>query len=231
MIAPLHIIVFTIATLYYMKTIFHLCIERVRWWLIGVIAIPVVLYLGFALDSGVHMFLSSNIIDLLGFVHKSLLPCLILLVISDGLIITCMCVLLYRKKTDFKRTRHIINTLIIYAASRGLVTLLVTLVMIIAFTVHPGDMWYSGLEFTLAGLYTNSLMTLLNTRYYSCESTGRSFAGGTSAKSHFDLPNERGRSGLHIENKATNIEFIDLGMHGTNYNESSQQLEEVKSVA
>ncbi|EGN94126.1 hypothetical protein SERLA73DRAFT_188712 [Serpula lacrymans var. lacrymans S7.3] len=227
------IIVFATVMSYYIKMIFQLSSARFRWWLTGAMTIPFVLALGFGLDAAVRMFLAANVEVLLQFSQNTILPAFIMLVITDSFVTGFLCILLYRKRTEFKRTRHIVNTLIIYAASRGLVSTATSLTMALVLAIRPSTIWYSAAEFAIVGIYTNSLMTMLNTRrtVYEVADTGRSPADSMNKESHFGLTGRRrNQNGVSIANKAPNVEFIELGERGTNYKDVNQHEEDKPAV-
>ncbi|EGO21272.1 hypothetical protein SERLADRAFT_398846 [Serpula lacrymans var. lacrymans S7.9] len=218
--------------LYYMKIIFRLSGNRLRWWLTGFIAIPVTLHLAFGLEFSVRMFLSPKLAGSQAFISSSILPFYILQIIADGLIAVALCVLLHIKRTGFKRTGHMLNALMIYAASRGLVTCLVAFVMVLALVISPDQLWYCGAEFTIVGLYTNSLMTMINTRHSSIQAGERPPADNVDQESPFDLlPGGRDRGSIYIGGRSANIEVIALDKKVTNHGENNKlHIGKVKQV-
>ncbi|KIO09719.1 hypothetical protein M404DRAFT_996560 [Pisolithus tinctorius Marx 270] len=87
--------------------------------------------------------------------------------IAEVLIAVSLCVLFYdgSSHSAFPRTKRLLNTLIIYAVNRCLLTLLVTLAELVT-TVVNQDTWAVGLDFTIGKLYANSLLASLNSREY-----------------------------------------------------------------
>ncbi|KAI6006512.1 hypothetical protein F5J12DRAFT_892710 [Pisolithus orientalis] len=81
------------------------------------------------------------------------------------LITVSLCVLLYDSGSHsaFPRTKRLLNTLIIYAVNRCLLTLLVALAEF-ATSAKFQSAWSTGLDFTIGKLYANSLLASLNTR-------------------------------------------------------------------
>lgn len=87
-------------------------------------------------------------------------------ILSEGLITILLCVLLYGGSRDgLPRTKRLLNTLIVYAVNRCLLTLLVAIAMF-SMTVEVQDSWSMGLNFIIGRLYTNSLLASLNARQY-----------------------------------------------------------------
>ncbi|KAI6104235.1 hypothetical protein F5141DRAFT_1128076 [Pisolithus sp. B1] len=89
----------------------------------------------------------------------ALIPCAAAIVLGEVLITLSLCILLYDNGSHsaFPRTKHILNTLVIYAVNRCLLTLII---------VDNQDAWAVGLDFNIGKLYANSLLASLNTRQY-----------------------------------------------------------------
>ncbi|EGO19552.1 hypothetical protein SERLADRAFT_479104, partial [Serpula lacrymans var. lacrymans S7.9] len=169
MLLFLRCVVSAIVMFYYIKTIIQLNGEKMRWWVIGIVMVPIVCYFAFAIDTILHAYWTSIFTEVFGFAYVSILPCLVMQVISDGFITVSLCIILFKKRTEFKGTRKIVNALILFTTTRGLVTLLAALTMVILLMIRPDQMWYIGPEITMVGLYTNSLMAFFNTRSSSCD--------------------------------------------------------------
>ncbi|KAI6135377.1 hypothetical protein EV401DRAFT_528533 [Pisolithus croceorrhizus] len=94
-------------------------------------------------------------------------PAVSAVVLAEVLITVSLCILLYDggSRSAAPRTKRLLNTLIVYAVNRCLLTLLVT----IAEVTVDGDQtaaWPMTLEFIVGKLYANSLLASLNTREY-----------------------------------------------------------------
>ncbi|KAI6138943.1 hypothetical protein BKA82DRAFT_598087 [Pisolithus tinctorius] len=94
-------------------------------------------------------------------------PALSSIVLAEILITVSLCVLLYESgsRSAIPRTKRLLNTLIIYAVNRCLLTLLVAIAEL---TVDANDQtaWTMGLDFIIGKLYANSLLASLNTRQH-----------------------------------------------------------------
>ncbi|KAL4073584.1 hypothetical protein J3A83DRAFT_4370859 [Scleroderma citrinum] len=90
------------------------------------------------------------------------------LVISDLLITIALCVLLREQgsRTVFPKTKRLVNTLVIYAINRCLLTSLVAIAEVVMWSVDNNSSWYMAIDFTIGKLYANSLLASLNTRNY-----------------------------------------------------------------
>ncbi|KAF9524232.1 hypothetical protein CPB83DRAFT_861662 [Crepidotus variabilis] len=87
------------------------------------------------------------------------LACFIDVVISTSLIS-----ILQRSKTGFKRSDTMINKLIILVINTGSLTAVVAISSLISVIIAPEKMIYAAIYFSLGRLYTNSLLTTLNSR-------------------------------------------------------------------
>ncbi|KAL4068620.1 hypothetical protein V8B97DRAFT_1918705 [Scleroderma yunnanense] len=64
------------------------------------------------------------------------------------------------------RTKRLVNTLVIYAINRCLLTSLVAIAEVVMWSVDNNSSWYMAIDFTIGKLYANSLLASLNTRNY-----------------------------------------------------------------
>ncbi|KAH0588393.1 hypothetical protein H2248_004247 [Termitomyces sp. 'cryptogamus'] len=94
----------------------------------------------------------------------SVLPFVILALLSDMVITTALCMLLRGQRTESKRTNTLLNKLIKYAINRCVLILIVALAEAIIFCVFPYSLWLWTLDFVLCKLYSNSLLATLNSR-------------------------------------------------------------------
>ncbi|KAI6106589.1 hypothetical protein EV401DRAFT_2077880 [Pisolithus croceorrhizus] len=94
-------------------------------------------------------------------------PAVSAVVLAEVLITTSLCVLLYDSgsRSAFPRTKRLLNTLIIYAVNRCLLTLLVTIAQLVVDASNQSA-WLIGLDFIVGKLYANSLLASLNTRQH-----------------------------------------------------------------
>ncbi|EGO04060.1 hypothetical protein SERLA73DRAFT_69850 [Serpula lacrymans var. lacrymans S7.3] len=93
---------------------------------------------------------------------------------------------------------------------------MVTLVMVLAIAINPNQLWYSAAQFALVGLYTNSLMTMLNTRQPSYITEASPIKHSMNQKSHFGTPGNGKNNTMNVVgNKPANVEFIALDEIGS----------------
>ncbi|KAI6003087.1 hypothetical protein EDD15DRAFT_2360975 [Pisolithus albus] len=94
-------------------------------------------------------------------------PALTLYMLAEIMIAVSLCTLLYdgSSHSSFRRTKRLLNTLIIYAVNRCLLAVLVTIAELVT-EVNNQAAWTITLDFICQGVYSNSLLASLNTRQY-----------------------------------------------------------------
>ncbi|TDL25586.1 hypothetical protein BD410DRAFT_800977 [Rickenella mellea] len=105
-------------------------------------------------------------------------------VACDVLIAGSLLYYLNRSRTGFKRTDSIINNLMLYSLTTGLLTSIFAIVNLVTFLTMPGNMVNISVSLFLGKLYSNSLMTILNSR----AETRAKFAGNDGTVHLTDLP-------------------------------------------
>ncbi|TFK69940.1 hypothetical protein BDN72DRAFT_839707 [Pluteus cervinus] len=84
------------------------------------------------------------------------------IVITFGLVLN-----LHRSRTGIKRTNQCLNSLVVLTLNTGLLTVILTIVALIAFSVlSPRLLLYIAIELVLPRCYVNSLFATLNSRDY-----------------------------------------------------------------
>ncbi|KAI0775357.1 hypothetical protein BC629DRAFT_1594996 [Irpex lacteus] len=66
--------------------------------------------------------------------------------------------------SGYKRTRSIVQKLVIYTVSRGILTSVAALIELIAVVISSHGLWFVAAELVTPGLYANSFLSSLNTR-------------------------------------------------------------------
>ncbi|KAF9524233.1 hypothetical protein CPB83DRAFT_898091 [Crepidotus variabilis] len=84
--------------------------------------------------------------------------------LTDVVIASSLVSILHRSRTGFKRSDTMIKKLILLVISTGILTSLVAIASLIAVFIAPEKMFYAAIYFSLGRLYTNSLLTTLNSR-------------------------------------------------------------------
>ncbi|KAI6104607.1 hypothetical protein EV401DRAFT_660211 [Pisolithus croceorrhizus] len=169
--------------------IHYLCPPKVRWLVTAPILLFVVAHFVFEVVTVVVTFIDTNTNVLAQTWYYSVTPSAATVTVAEVLITVSLCVLLYDggSHAAFPRTKRLVNTLIVYAANRCLLTLLVVIGELAA-NVDQQASWTMGLNFIVGTLYTNSLLASLNTREYLW-SQGSTAASTTIVSAlHFAIP-------------------------------------------
>jgi len=87
-----------------------------------------------------------------------------LMVASDIVIATSLCVYLTRHPSDFKRTRSTVNKIMLYTINTTALTSVADFICLITFATKPSTLISVAIIFILPKLYLNSLLGLLNSR-------------------------------------------------------------------
>ncbi|KAH8994407.1 hypothetical protein EDB86DRAFT_3103002 [Lactarius hatsudake] len=87
-------------------------------------------------------------------------------VVADILITVSICWFLYHKRTGFARTDSVIMTLMTYSVHSGLLTSVLTCIVLISFATAPSAMYWQIFFWPMGKFYANSLLAMLNSRDY-----------------------------------------------------------------
>ncbi|KAG2065601.1 hypothetical protein BDR04DRAFT_1108254 [Suillus decipiens] len=85
---------------------------------------------------------------------------------ADIVIASSLCYLLATSRTGFSNTDSLITKLMVYVISTGCLTSVCSMAAMITCAVMPTNFIFLAVEFSLAKLYINSYLALLNARYY-----------------------------------------------------------------
>ncbi|OJA08710.1 hypothetical protein AZE42_08887, partial [Rhizopogon vesiculosus] len=91
-------------------------------------------------------------------------PFAITTILSDICITVALCVLLHGNRSPIIETNVLVNTLIVYAINRCLLTSIMSVAEIIVSTTSPNSLWFMAIDFVIGKLYTNSFLASLNSR-------------------------------------------------------------------
>lgn len=83
---------------------------------------------------------------------------------SDVLIAGCLCFLLQKSRTGFRRSDTMINKLMLFSLNTGLLTGIFAVASLISISVWPDAFIYIAFYFCVGRLYCNSLLATLNAR-------------------------------------------------------------------
>ncbi|KAH7920433.1 hypothetical protein BV22DRAFT_802879 [Leucogyrophana mollusca] len=140
--------------------IFRLSSPRIRWWLTSLIMVIVIAHF----ETVILMFMRKRFSALPEVTLIAAMPFALTAVLSDICIAAALCVLLHTKRSVFRRTNILVNTLIVYAINRCLLTSVVAIVEVIVFATSPNSLWFLAIDFLIGKLYANSLLASLNSR-------------------------------------------------------------------
>ncbi|KAI0791269.1 hypothetical protein C8Q75DRAFT_805620 [Abortiporus biennis] len=118
---------------------------------------------GFSLSSSIRVEIIHNLEDLDPIFW---LFCVVysLIAIEDTVLAATLCVILWGKKTGFKRTDTQINKLMRYSIHTGVLTSMVAICIVITYTAMPHNFVFIGIYVTLPKFYLNALLATLNGR-------------------------------------------------------------------
>ncbi|KAF7981898.1 hypothetical protein HWV62_31487 [Athelia sp. TMB] len=84
--------------------------------------------------------------------------------VSDLFLAATLCVLLHRSRSGIKNTDNLLNKLILFSVSTGLLTSLCALASLIAILAAPSTFIYIAFFFNIGRLYSNTMLAVLNAR-------------------------------------------------------------------
>ncbi|KAI6158148.1 hypothetical protein BKA82DRAFT_283364 [Pisolithus tinctorius] len=160
-----NLLVITIAQLFFAHKIYYLCRRQVRWLVTAPIILLVIAHLGFGMATVILMLINNKTSSLSQARFYSATPAVSTVVLAEVLITAALCILLYESgsRSAIPRTKRMLDTLIIYAVNRCLLTLLVAIAEV-SVDASNYSAWVMGLDFIIGKLYANSLLASLNTR-------------------------------------------------------------------
>lgn len=150
--------------IFFTVRIFRLSSRRVRWFLTPIISTLVLAHFCFGIETVVFLFIKKRFDKLPEFTLSAAMPFALFAVLSDIFIAAALCVLLYGSRTGFQRTNTLVNTLMVYAINRCVLTSVVAVAEVIVFAVSPHSLWFLAIDFVVGKLYANSLLATLNSR-------------------------------------------------------------------
>ncbi|KAI6158207.1 hypothetical protein BKA82DRAFT_996667 [Pisolithus tinctorius] len=162
-----NILMVCITQLFFAHILYYLCRPHVKWLVTTPIMLLVLAHFGFGMVSTVLEFVNNKISVLTQIRFYGVTPTVATVVLAETLITVSLCILLYDSGSylAFPGTKRLVNTLIVYAVNRCLLTLLVAIAELVM-TANENHAWLIGLNFIIGKLYANSLLASLNTRQY-----------------------------------------------------------------
>lgn len=200
----LNVIIAFVVQCFFTRKIHILCGPKFKWFVTSIISLSVVAHLAFGLETVVFLFIKKELSKLPEMTLIAATPFAITAVLSDIFIAGALCWLLHGSKTNFKRTNTVISKLIVYAINRCLLTSLVAVGEVIAFSASPHTLWYLAIDFVIGKLYANSLLATLNSRQ-SIKAAASNISGNSVHLS--DLEFGSGSSRMHSERNHVAVDF------------------------
>ncbi|KIM59515.1 hypothetical protein SCLCIDRAFT_993008 [Scleroderma citrinum Foug A] len=150
--------------MFFSLRIFYLCRQEIRWIVSAPIVLMVVVHFAFGIETVVFMFMKEQFQALSQITYYAATPFAVTAVLSDILIAGALCILLYGKRSPFFQTNDLVDSLIVYAINRCLLTSLVAVIEVIVFAILPNSLWFLAIDFVIGKLYANSFLASLNSR-------------------------------------------------------------------
>ncbi|KAJ8584255.1 hypothetical protein M405DRAFT_866374 [Rhizopogon salebrosus TDB-379] len=136
-----------------------------------IVYIIVILALGAAIVVAFEVYQCHLFSDFVGMEWATLMD-LGLIAFIDFVIASSLCYFLATSRTGFSSTDTFLTKIMGYTINTGSLTSIVSLVACITCAVMPNNFIYMAVEFSVAKLYVNSFLALLNAPYYLQPNTG-----------------------------------------------------------
>jgi len=161
-----NVVIAFIVQCFFTKQIFLLCSPQKRWWVTGIIAITVLAHFVFGLETVIFFAIKKEFMRLKEVTLMAVVPFGTATVLSDIIIAIALCVLLGSNRSSFKDsdTNNIINKIIVFVISRGILLSAVAVAETIVFSVQPNSLYSLAIDFVIGKVYANSLLVALNSR-------------------------------------------------------------------
>ncbi|THU83775.1 hypothetical protein K435DRAFT_420756 [Dendrothele bispora CBS 962.96] len=98
------------------------------------------------------------------FVNSTMVPMLVFRIVPDTIISVSLCSILLDSRTEVKKTTKLVNTLIVYAINRFVLTTVVVFVQMVVVLAIPQNKGFMAMDFVTVHLKFNSLLATLNAR-------------------------------------------------------------------
>ncbi|OBZ74742.1 hypothetical protein A0H81_05750 [Grifola frondosa] len=161
-----NLVVCVLVQIHFTRTIYHLCQNRWRLWLTGLLTVLTIAHLGLGMATTVLIFKAWELSKVQAATDITLIPLAAARIASDLVIAISLCVLLHTHRTGVKRTNSVINTLIVYAINRFLLTTAISFIQLVVLSIDLLRLWSFGwsLDFVIGKLYLNSFLASVNSR-------------------------------------------------------------------
>lgn len=153
-----------IVQIFFARMIYHLTTHMWRLVLTTVFTILILGQVAFGVELSVKLFQIWQLPKLKAAVYVAMVPLFTIRVVSDAVTASTLCFTLYKTRPSQPRSIRLVNTLIVYAINRFVLTTVVVVVQTIILIVRPDSIWAMVIEFVSVHLYVNSLLATLNSR-------------------------------------------------------------------
>ncbi|KAI0092191.1 hypothetical protein BDY19DRAFT_586245 [Irpex rosettiformis] len=139
--------------------------KRVQKPLLVILLIIIALHFGFGTATVVELARLNTLWDFESFKNVSTIPMVAFQVAADVSVAASVCYALPRpSRQSFRQSREAIQTLVVYAVSRGILTSFAAIVELVGLTIGSQGLWFAAADYIIAGLYMNSFLASLNSR-------------------------------------------------------------------
>ncbi|KAJ7148741.1 hypothetical protein C8R43DRAFT_1008621 [Mycena crocata] len=158
--------------LFYARTIYFLCPRRWKWLSLALLGPLIIASTVYGIINAVKQTQAWELTKITQITHMIILPYACIRIAVDVLTSIALCLLLRGKRNDIRSTVSMVDTLIIYATTRFLVTSSVSIFQVIVLGIDPTSLWGMTLDYLIGKLYVNSLLANLNCRAHVREGAG-----------------------------------------------------------
>ncbi|KAJ7982988.1 hypothetical protein DFH06DRAFT_713742 [Mycena polygramma] len=176
--------------LFYARTIYMLCSGKWRWASIALLGPLILASTVYGVINAVRQTQEWELTKLTTITHTIILPYACIRIAVDVLTSIALCLLLRGIKNGVRQTANMVDTLIVYATTRFLMTSSVSIFQVIVLGIDPTSLWGMTLDYIIGKLYVNSLLATLNCRDHVREGS----RGSTGVISVFSEPRIGSRS-------------------------------------
>ncbi|KAL5534699.1 hypothetical protein ACEPAG_1163 [Sanghuangporus baumii] len=188
-------------------------LSKGMWWLTAFLILTILAHFAFGLETVILLLKLKLLSKIPSITYNAALPFSITAVFPDVLIAFSLCYYLHSVKSGFRGTNALLNTLMVYAVNRCLLTTVVVIVEVIVFKVLPDSFYFLAIDFCVGKLYANTLLATLNTRQVL---RGRGYDSDSQSLS--DLPaslrsgaTPQFRNGVRVQGQGPDpVELTDL---------------------
>jgi len=150
-----------VAQMFYANMIWKATVNKITSWIIIFLALT-----AFALGIVTTVFLFDNSLSVVGTRKFAIISGLVqgLAAFNDVLITASLCFYLRRSRGGLPSTNLLVDTLMVYAVSRGVLTAIGQILFLITNVGFPGATYYLPFHQVVGKLYVNSVLATLNVR-------------------------------------------------------------------